>query len=116
VIVAGWLIYAAVYVGFAVVESAAALVACFLIYGIYFGLTEGSEKALVADFAPASRRGTAFGWYNAALGAGALAASLLFGLLYERFGHAAAFTTGAALAGAAAVLLLLLPSDKTVYS
>jgi len=116
VIVAGWLIYAAVYVGFAVVESAAALVACFLIYGTYFGLTEGSEKALVADFAPASRRGTAFGWYNAALGAGALAASLLFGLLYERFGHAAAFTTGAALAGAAAVLLLLLPSDKTVYS
>ena len=116
VIAAGWSIYAAVYVGFAVVESAAGLVACFLIYGTYFGLSEGSEKALVADFAPAGRRGTAFGWYNAALGLGALAASVVFGVLYDRFGHAAAFTTGAALAAAAAVLLVLVPSDKTVYS
>jgi len=116
VIVAGWAIYAAVYVGFALVQSAAGLIACFLIYGTYFGLSEGSEKALVADFAPAGRRGTAFGWYNAALGVGALAASVVFGLLYERFGHAAAFTTGAVLAAAAAVLLVLLPADKTVYS
>jgi MFS family permease len=116
VIAAGWAIYAAVYVGFAMVESAAGLIACFLIYGTYFGLSEGSEKALVADFAPAGRRGTAFGWYNAALGLGALAASVVFGVLFDRFGHATAFTTGAALAAAAAVLLALLPSDKTVYS
>jgi MFS family permease len=116
VIMAGWGIYAAVYIGFALVQSAAGLIVCFLIYGTYFGLTEGSEKAFVADVAPASRRGTAFGWYNAALGAGALLASVLFGVLYDRFGHATAFTTGAALAGAAAVLLALIPADKTVYS
>jgi MFS family permease len=116
VIVAGWSIYAAVYIGFALVESAAALIAWFLIYGTYFGLSEGSEKALVADFAPVARRGTAFGWYNAALGIGALAASVVFGVLYDRFGHAAAFTTGAALAAGGAVLLVLLPADKTVYS
>jgi MFS family permease len=116
VIVAGWGIYAAVYIGFARIESSAELIACFLVYGIYFGLTEGSEKALVADFAPSTRRGTAFGWYNAALGVGALAASIVFGVLYERFGHGVAFMTGAALAGAAAVLILLLPADKTVYS
>ena len=112
VIVAGWSVYAAVYVGFAIVESATALVACFLIYGVYFGLAEGSEKALVADFAPASRRGTAFGWYNAALGLGALLASVIFGFLYERFGHATAFTTGALLAGAAAMFLLFLPTPR----
>jgi MFS family permease len=116
VIVAGWGIYAAVYIGFARIESSAELIACFLVYGIYFGLTEGSEKALVADFAPSTRRGTAFGWYNAALGVGALAASIVFGVLYERLGHGVAFMTGAALAGAAAVLILLLPADKTVYS
>jgi MFS family permease len=116
VIVAGWGVYAAVYIGFALVESAAALIAWFLIYGTYFGLSEGSEKALVADFAPVAKRGTAFGWYNAALGIGALAASVVFGVLYERLGHAAAFTTGAALAAAGAVLLVLLPADKTVYS
>ncbi len=116
IIATGWWIYAGVYIGFARVESASGLIACFLIYGTYFGLTEGSEKALVADFAPVGRRGRAFGWYNAALGIGALLASVVFGILYERFGPAAAFTTGAALAVLAAVLLLLLPADKTLYS
>jgi len=112
VIVAGWAVYAAVYVGFALVESPAALVACFLAYGAYFGLAEGSEKALVADFAPPERRGAAFGWYNAAIGLGALLASVLFGVLYERFGHAVAFLTGAGLASLAAVLLVLVPRPR----
>jgi MFS family permease len=116
VIAAGWGIYAAVYIGFAAVDAAAGLIACFLAYGTYFGLAEGTEKALVADFAPVARRGTAFGWYNAALGVGALLASVVFGVLYERFGPAAAFATGAVLAAAAAVLLLLIPADKQVYS
>jgi MFS family permease len=116
VIIVGWSIYAAVYVAFARVESATGLIVWFLIYGTYFGLSEGSEKALVADFAPVSRRGTAFGWYNAALGLGVLAASVVFGVLYDRFGHAAAFTTGAGLATGAAVLLVLLPADKKIYS
>ena len=112
VIVAGWCIYALVYIAFAIVDSAASLVASFLVYGVYFGLTEGSEKALVADLTPATRRGTAFGFYNAALGAGALLASVIFGLLYDRFGHAIAFITGAALAAVAALLLALMPADK----
>jgi len=113
VIVVGWCVYAAVYLGFATADSAASLVGWFLVYGIYFGLAEGTEKALVADLAPADRRGTAFGFYNAALGLGALLASIVFGVLYERFGHAAAFSTGAALAAIAAVLLLLVRTDKS---
>jgi predicted MFS family arabinose efflux permease len=52
-----------------------------------------------------SSQGTAFGWYNAVLGFGALAASLLFGFLWESFGPSAAFYTGAALAITAAALL-----------
>ena len=116
VIATGWGIYAAVYIGFATVDSAAGLVACFLMYGTYFGLSEGTERAFVADFAPATKQGTAFGWYNAALGLGALLASLFFGFLYERIGPGVAFTTGAGLASAAAVLVLLVPADKTVYS
>ncbi len=114
VIVAGWCVYAIVYLGFALAESPAALVGWFLAYGIYYGLTEGTEKALVADLSPATGRGTAFGFYNAALGLGALLASIVFGVLYDRFGHAAAFGTGAALAGMAAVLLLLLRTDTPV--
>jgi len=110
VIIAGWLIYAVVYLAFAWSSSAVAFIAWFLVYGIYFALTEGTEKALVADLTPAGRQGTAFGLYNAALGAGALVASVTFGYLYDHFGAAAAFMTGAALAAVAAVALLFLPS------
>lgn len=111
VVVAGWILYAVVYVGFAVSESALAIVGWFLAYGAYFALTEGAEKALIADLAPASAHGRAFGYYNAALGIGTLAASVGFGFLYERFGPATAFGTGAALAAAAAALLARLRLD-----
>ncbi len=62
VIIAGWAVYALVYLGFATATSAAAFIAWFLVYGLYFALTEGAEKALVADLAPAHLRGTAFGY------------------------------------------------------
>jgi MFS family permease len=112
VIVSGWAVYALVYLGFAVVESVAGLIGLFLVYGIYFGLAEGTEKALVTDLSPARRLGTAFGIYNAAIGIGALAASVLFGVLYDKLGKTVAFGTGAALAAAAALFLLLLPTGS----
>jgi MFS family permease len=111
VIVAGWIVYALVYFGFARSTGAAAFIAWFLFYGLYFALAEGAEKALIADLTPADRRGAAFGWYNATTGVGALIASVLFGELYEHFGAPVAFMTGAALAALAAVLLLFIPTD-----
>ena len=113
VIVAGWGVYATVYLGFALSTSAAAFIAWFLFYGLYFALTEGAEKALIADLVPRERHGTAFGLYNAALGVGALAASIGFGLVYERIGAATAFTMGAVFAGLAAALLPLVPMDRS---
>ena len=111
VIIIGWAIYAVVYLAFASSPGPFALICWFLLYGAYFGFAEGAEKALIADLTPAGRQGTAFGYYNAAIGVGALIASIGFGFLYERFGPAAAFGTGSALAGFAAVLLLALPAD-----
>jgi MFS family permease len=105
VIATGWIVYAAVYAGFAWSETLPALLAWFLVYGFYFGFAEGTEKALVADLAPRSRRGFAFGVYTAVQGLGALAASLLFGLIWNAYGAAAAFGVGAALALVATVLL-----------
>ena len=101
----GWLWYAGVYAGFGMVDTRASLIAVFLSYGLYFGLTEGNEKAWVADMAPAHARGTAFGIYNAALGIGTLAASLIFGAIWTRISPHAAFLTGAGLAVAASLLL-----------
>jgi len=108
VIALGWTIYALVYLGFATDSSGPTYVVLFLVYGIHFALSEGAEKALVADLTPAGRQGLAFGLYNAALGVGALLASIAFGVLYERFGPSIAFSTGAALAGTAAALLMTL--------
>ncbi len=101
----GWMIYAVVYAGFAGSTSVHALIAWFLVYGLYYGLSEGTEKALVADLAPPSLRGTAFGIYNAAIGLGSLLASVLFGLAWRAFGASVAFGVGAGLACLATVLL-----------
>ncbi|HEU0014283.1 MAG TPA: MFS transporter [Longimicrobium sp.] len=106
-IVSGWLVYALVYAGFAAVGAAWQVWALFLAYGLFFGLTEGPEKALLAALAPAGRQGSAFGAYHAAVGMAALPASILFGVLWQAAGPELAFATGAALALAAALLLPL---------
>lgn len=94
----GWIVYALVYIGFAMSTTLASLLVWFLLYGIYFGCAEGTEKALVADLTPATARGTAFGVYTAVQGIGALFASLLFGLLWTLVGPRVAFATGATIA------------------
>jgi MFS family permease len=109
VIVTGWVIYALTYAGFAFANSTGQAWALFAIYGIYFGLTEGSEKALIADLSPTHLRGSAFGLYHLMIGIGALPASLLFGWIWQAFGDAAAFGTGASLALASSLLLWRLP-------
>jgi MFS family permease len=105
-IVSGWLLYAAVYAGFAFVASSAGVWTLFLIYGVYFGLAEGAEKALVADLVRAERRGTAFGLYNLALSVTYLPASLLMGALWQWRGAAFAFLASAVVGTLAALLLL----------
>jgi MFS family permease len=113
-IVAGWTLYALVYFAFGRATDAWQAWALFGLYGVYFGLTEGAEKALVADLVPASRRGVAFGWYNLAVGLAALPASLLFGVVWDRMGASAAFTLGGALALAAAGgLVLVVPARRS---
>ena len=107
-ILGGWAVYAAVYLGFALSSAEWHAWALFVVYGLYFGATEGTEKALVADLVPAARRGTAFGWFNAALGLGALPASVVFGLVWERSGPEVAFVMGAGIAAAATLLFVLM--------
>ena len=106
-IVSGWVLYAAVYAGFAFVESAISVWVLFLIYGIYFGLVEGAEKALVADLVRPEQRGTAYGLYNLAFGITVFPASLLMGMIWDWKGPTTAFLVNAVLGATAAMLLLL---------
>ena len=108
VIVAGWCVYSVSYLGFGVATSEWQVWLLFALYGLFFGLTEGVEKAYLADMADPALKGAAFGWYNFAVGSGALPASLLFGLIWQRLGGVAPFLFGAALSGCAAILLLVL--------
>jgi MFS family permease len=110
-LVMGWVLYAAVYFGFARASVAWQAWALFAVYGVFFGLTEGSERALVADLVALERRGTAFGWYNLAIGLGALPASLLFGYVWDHAGPETAFVMGATLALAAAIGLVVVTTS-----
>ena len=107
-IVSGWILYAAVYAGFAFVSNPVSAWILFLVYGIYFGLAEGAEKALVADLVKPEQRGTAYGLYNLAFGITVLPASLLMGALWNWRGPRLAFLVSAVLGASAALLLLLL--------
>jgi MFS family permease len=102
-LVAGWLLYALVYFAFGRATEHWHAWALFGVYGVFFGLTEGTERALVTDLVPSARRGTAFGWYNLTIGLGALPASILFGALWDIRGSRVAFDFGASLALAAAL-------------
>jgi len=105
-ILAGWAVYADVYIGFGRATETWHAWALFLAYGTFFGLTEGTQAALIADLVGQARRGTAYGWYYLAVGIGALHASVLFGLIWDRVSPRAAFDVGAGLAFAAALVLL----------
>jgi MFS family permease len=107
-IVSGWILYAAVYAGFAFVPNNASLWVLFMIYGIYFGLVEGAEKALVADLVRPEQRGTAYGLYNLAFGITVFPASLLMGVMWDWKGPTTAFLVSAAMGATAAGLLLIL--------
>lgn len=108
-----WLGYAAIYAGFAATASALGIVVLFIVYGLHFALAGGAQKALVAELAPPSARGRAFGLYHAAVGIGALPASALFGLVYQRLGAPSAFLMGALLALAAALVLPFSRQDRS---
>jgi MFS family permease len=105
-ITAGWIIYVVAYVGFAFLSRPALSWGLFAFYALFYALTEGAERALVADLVPAELRGRAFGAFHASVGLASLPASILFGVLWKVFGAHVAFLTGAAVALIATACLL----------
>jgi MFS family permease len=101
VILAGWAVTAVSYTGFAFASSAWHVWALFAVYGATFGLTEGAEKALVAEHAPVAGRGRAFGAFHLVVGLVALPGQIGFGLLWDARGRSTAFLVAAAVIGGA---------------
>jgi MFS family permease len=67
-----------------------------VLWGLHMGITQGLFAAMVTDVAPGRLRGTAFGIFNLAGGLAILMASVVAGALWQRYGPAATFVTGAA--------------------
>ncbi len=107
VILMGWMVYTLVYVGFAFASTPAHAWILFACYGLFYGFTEGGERAILADYAGSSGRGQAYGWYYFTVGTAALPASLIFGFVWQTFGAQTAFLMGASLASVSSVLLAL---------
>lgn len=107
-IVLGWLIFSLVYFAMARVSTPTGIWVWFIVYGIYYGLTEGMLRAYAVDLAPAHLRGTAVGAYFTFTGVALLPASLIAGYLWNMFGPSAPFYYGAATSLVSAVLLAAL--------
>jgi MFS family permease len=117
VIDAGWIIYALIYLGFAFASTAGHAWGLMCLYGLFYALTEGPERALLADLASRGGKGAAFGWFNFMTGIGLLLASVIFGFIWQTSGATAAFGLGSAIALAATAFFLwidLLPQTHTV--
>jgi len=110
-IIAGWLVYAAIYLGFGIAQTSWQVWLLYVIYGLYYGLAYGTSKALVADLVAENVRGTAYGTYNAVLGILDLPASIIAGVLWQGIGvwdglgASAPFIFGAAMSLIAALLM-----------
>ena len=107
-IVMGWFLYGLVYLGFALATEGWQVIWLFAAYGVFYALTEGVERAFVADLVPETLRGTGYGWFHLTVGLAALPASLLFGVVWKLWGSGAAFLVGGALAWLALGLFVLL--------
>ena len=112
-ILIGWGIYALSYAGFAAAGSPWQIWPLFVLYGLFYGFTEGPEKALTADLVPPRHCGRAFGLYHMSIGIAALPASVAAGYLWKYFGAPYALGLGALFAAAAAMVLALgLPAAR----
>jgi len=103
---AGWWLYALAWMGFGLATRPWMAALALLVYGAYYGLTEGTERALVATLAEQRALGRAYGAFNLVAGLVALPASLLFGALSSH-GPRVAFGVGAGFAAAAALAMTL---------
>lgn len=106
-LVSGYLVFAFCYLGFAFSNSQPQMIAVFILYGAYTAMISGVERAFVAEIALPHLKGTMLGLHSTVTGIALLPASVIAGLLWNRFGSAVPFIFGASLSLLAAVILLL---------
>lgn len=104
----GWLIYAITYLGFALAKAPWHIWLLYMLYGVYYSTTEGVAKALITRIVEESKRGTAFGLYNASVGLLSIPASFIAGYLWDKISPSAPFFFGAFCALIATIMISII--------
>ncbi len=106
-LICGYALYAAVYMAFGFITANTKFLVWIFwpLYGVYYALTEGIEKAFVARLSPEGSKGTALGFFTTIVGIGLLPASIIAGFLFS-FMPSAPFIFGGIMTGTATVILL----------
>jgi MFS family permease len=113
VLLMGWGVYGVVYLTLALLTSSTLLWLILLLYGLYYGLAEGAEKALLSSLVSSGALGKGFGWFHGVKGLALLSGNLLFGYLWQAYGAPVAFAEGTLCAILAVPLLMRVEIKKT---
>ena len=99
-----FIFYAGIYAGLAFVTNQAQILGLFILYGLFKGMSEGTQRAYLASLAPPERKATAFGIYHTSVGIALLPASIIAGALWDKIGPEATFLYGTVTASLAFIL------------
>ncbi|MEG2597576.1 MAG: MFS transporter, partial [Oscillospiraceae bacterium] len=108
ILVGGYLVFSAVYIGFAFASNSTVMILVFILYGFYTAMISGAERAMIAEISPPHLKGTMLGLQSTIIGIALFPASVIAGFLWDAMGAQAPFLFGAALSLVAAVMLIIL--------
>jgi len=113
-LVAGYIVFSAVYLGFAFASSQFTIVIVFVLYGFYSAMITGVERAFIAEISPVDLKGSMLGLHSTIVGIALLPSSVIAGLLWVRFGASSPFLFGSVMSLLAAFILLLFMKNGTM--
>ncbi len=91
VLVSGYILFAVTTIALLFTSELVSLVVVFILYGIFFGMIDGVQRAFVVDLAPADLKGTALGTFYTATGLIALPGGFIAGVLWTAISPQATF-------------------------
>lgn len=113
-LVAGYIVFSAVYLGFAFASSQFTIIIAFVLYGFYSAMITGVERAFIAEISPVDLKGSMLGLHSTIVGIALLPSSVIAGLLWVRFGASSPFLFGSVMSLLAAFILLLFMKNGTM--
>ena len=102
---AGYVLFGITSLGLIFTSNIYSILLLFVIYGIFYAMIDGAQRAFVVDLAPEHLKATALGTFHAAIGLVALPGGYIAGLLWDKISPETTFIYGLTLAVISLVLL-----------